>query len=94
MLKTIKYLVFIGTAVFLLSNRQFRDLVRNYVEIRKLKTLDSKLDAETARLKAEKERLLNTSDDYLERLARKDLNLVRKGELEFRFTPPIAQRAK
>ena len=72
----------------MLSNRSFRNMVSNYSELRRLKAQEAMLDEERANLNAEKARLLNVSDDYVERLARKDLNLVRKGEMEFRFTPP------
>jgi len=86
--KTLKYLILAATAVALLSNRSFRNMVSNYSELRRLKAQEAMLDEERANLNAEKARLLNVSDDYVERLARKDLNLVRKGEMEFRFTPP------
>ncbi|MFA5162322.1 MAG: septum formation initiator family protein [Elusimicrobiales bacterium] len=86
--RALKYIILAATAAALLSNRSFRKMAGNYSEMRRLKSQETRLDAERASLNAEKARLLNVSDDYVERLARKDLNLVRKGEMEFRFVPP------
>ena len=89
--KYIRYAIFIGSAIFLLVNRDFRNLVHNCIELRKLKVQEARLDDEHKKLQSEKARLLNPNDDYVERLARKELNLVRKGEVEFRFTPPAGK---
>ncbi|MDD2773189.1 MAG: septum formation initiator family protein [Elusimicrobiales bacterium] len=85
MAKYIRYLIFIASAVFLLANRDFRNLVHNSLELKRLQRQEAKLDEESRALQAEKARLLNTKDDYLERLARQNLSLVKPGEVEFRF---------
>jgi cell division protein FtsB len=86
--KYVRYAIFLGSAIFLLSNRDLRNLVHNCIELRKLHAQETALDADDKKMLSQKSRLLNPKDDYVERLARKELNLVRKGEVEFRFTPP------
>jgi len=85
MAKYIRYLIFIASAVFLLATRDFRNLVHNSLELKRLQRQEAKLDEESRALQAEKARLLNPKDDYLERLARQNLSLVKPGEVEFRF---------
>jgi cell division protein FtsB len=85
-MKIFKYLIFIGTAVFLLTNSDFRNLVRNYFKLHELKKQDARLDREYAKMQKEKE-LLN-ENEYLEELARCRLNMIKPDEYEFRFTPP------
>jgi cell division protein FtsB len=80
----------LATAIFLaafFSNQGFRALVANWIELRGLRREIVALDAQekefSRRLKA-----MRGGDAALERMARKELGFVRKGEIEYRFTPP------
>jgi len=88
MSRIIRYLVYISFGLFLVANRDFRNLLHNYMELRALKQQENRLDGDYEKLQQEKARLLNDKDDYLERIARSELNLTKPGEVEFRFTPP------
>ena len=90
--KSIRYIIYIASAVFLLANSEFRTLVRNSLELSSLKKQSGSLDDEYAKLHREKERLLDEKDGYLEKLARTELHLVKPGEMEFRFPPPAKNK--
>ena len=80
----------LGAAALLVvffGNAGFRSLVANWRELRRLdrelvqlgrdeKDLDAKLKA------------LRAGDGGVERVARRDLGYIKKGEIEYRFDPP------
>ncbi|HBB66398.1 MAG: hypothetical protein A2X28_06895 [Elusimicrobia bacterium GWA2_56_46] len=82
----LKYAVLLLMALFLLSNRGFRTLIRNSLEYRRLKNQKVKFEAEKIRL----ETRLRTMKEpgRIEHMARKELGLVRPDEIEYRFPPP------
>ena len=72
------------------GNQGFRSLVRNYLELRKLTKEIAALEL-GAKRNAERLRLLRSGDGAVERLARRELGYVRKGEIEYRFPPPAPE---
>jgi cell division protein FtsB len=78
-----------GAVLFLVffGNGGFRSLTRNWLELRRLNKEIVALQAEEkdldARLKA-----LRSGDGPVERLARRELGYIKKGEIEYRFPPP------
>ncbi|MBI4051688.1 MAG: septum formation initiator family protein [Elusimicrobia bacterium] len=86
MLRWIKWgLVLVVLALFF-GNKGFRSLVRNYMELKKVQKEWSSLKQEEADLQ-EKIQLASHQDSYIEKLARRELGLIKKGELEYRFKP-------
>ena len=75
-------------AVFF-GNQGFRSLVRNYLELRQLKREIALLEREEGR-HAQRLKLLKAGDGSIERMARRELGYVKKGEIEYRFPPPAA----
>lgn len=73
-------------AVFF-GNQGFRGLVGNWWQLRRLKGELASLEREEAQ-QAERLKLLRSGDQSLERMARRELGYVRKGEIEYRFPPP------
>ncbi len=78
-----------ATALLLVffGNGGFRSLARNWLELRRLNAEIVSLEKEEkeldARLKA-----LRSGDGPVERLARRELGYIKKGEIEYRFPPP------
>lgn len=69
------------------GNGGFRSLARNWLELRRLDREIRELQA------AEKEldgrlKALRSGDGPVERLARRELGYIKKGEIEYRFPPP------
>jgi len=87
-----KVILVAGGLLFLAANRDFRTLVHNYMDLRALAREEARLEREYQELQREKARLLNEKDDYLEEIARLDLNLAKPDELEFRFPPPKKEK--
>lgn len=79
----------VGSAltVFFFANSGFRGLVRNWRELRRLR---GEIEAVSRQERALNERLLalRAGDGSVERLARKELGYMRRGEIEYRFPPP------
>ncbi|MBI3289619.1 MAG: septum formation initiator family protein [Elusimicrobia bacterium] len=81
--------ILLGTALLLVffGNGGFRSLARNFMELRRL-------DAEIVALEREEKELdgklksLRSGDGPVERLARRELGYIKKGEIEYRFPPP------
>lgn len=73
------------------GNGGFRSLVSNYLELRSLQKEIASLEEEEKRLES-RLKAMRGGDAALERLARRELGFVRKGEVEYRFTPPAASR--
>ncbi len=69
------------------GNGGFRSLARNWFELRRL-------DNEIVALQREEKELdgrlkaLRSGDGPVERLARRELGYIKKGEIEYRFPPP------
>jgi cell division protein FtsB len=78
-----------GTALLVVffGNGGFRSLTRNWLELRRLNAEIVSLEREEkdldGRLKA-----LRSGDGPVERLARRELGYIKKGEIEYRFPPP------
>ena len=76
-----------GLLVVFFGNGGFRSLTRNWLELRRLNAEIAALDREEkdldGRLKA-----LRSGDGPVERLARRELGYIKKGEIEYRFPPP------
>ncbi len=69
------------------GNAGFRSMVSNWLELRRLNREIVALDRDEkdldTRLKA-----LRAGDGGVERMARRDLGYIKKGEIEYRFPPP------
>lgn len=61
-------------------------LWHNKSELRRLTRKREQLDAKYAQLLTEKERLENQDPAYMEMLARTQYNMVKPGEIEYRFS--------
>ncbi len=73
-------------AVFF-GNGGFRSLARNWFELRKLDKEISTLEREQLDLEG-KLKAMRSGDGPVERLARRELGYIKKGEIEYRFPPP------
>ncbi len=89
-MKIIKYALIAAGLFFLYSSHGVRDLFRNYIDLKKLNQRHCELKNEQENLKKEIE-LLSTKDEYIEKAARKQLGLVKRGEIEYRFPPPAPE---
>lgn len=69
------------------GNAGFRSLVRNWLELRRLRGEIVQLDKDEKDLDA-KLKALRSGDGAVERAARRDLGYIKKGEIEYRFPPP------
>lgn len=84
-------IVFFALFMFVFfGNQGFHSLVRNWLELRRLRGEITTLQREEAQLE-HKQELLRTGDSSLERLARKELGFIKSGEIEYRFPPPKVQ---
>ena len=86
----LKYLILLSLAVFLLANRGFRSLIRNYLEFRRLK--HHKIELESEKLGLEQSLKLMKEPGQIEHAARKELGLTRPDEIEYRFPPPSEEK--
>ncbi len=77
-----------GLVAFFFGNQGCRSLVGNWLELRRLRAEITSLETEEARLN-ERLKALRGGDAVIERMARKELGFIRKGELEYRFEPPV-----
>ena len=82
----IKYLAILLLAAVLLGNRGFRNLVRNYLEYRRLNA--EKAGLELQRKDLERQLKEVGEKPAIEQAARKELGLIRPEETEYRFPPP------
>jgi cell division protein FtsB len=73
------------------GNAGFRSMVANWMELRRLKKEIVALDRDEKELDA-RLRALRAGDGGVERAARRDLGYIKKGEIEYRFTPPEKPR--
>ena len=86
-----RWLAAAGLAALFFGNEGFRSLVRNYLELRRLRSEIAGLKREEER-QAERMKFVKSGDAALERLARRELGFIKKGEIEYRFPPPKAVR--
>lgn len=78
-------------ALALVANRGFRSLVRNYFELKSLKK--HKIQVEKDKLNLEKELKTIKNPQYIEHTARKELGVIKPGEIEYRFPSPREEDA-
>lgn len=69
------------------GNGGFRSLTRNFLELRRLDREIVDLEREEKDL-GERLKALRAGDGPVERLARRELGYIKKGEIEYRFPPP------
>ncbi|UPT75075.1 MAG: septum formation initiator family protein [Elusimicrobiota bacterium] len=69
------------------GNGGFRSLTRNWLELRRLNNEIVALERDEKELEA-RLKALRTGDGPVERLARRELGYIKKGEIEYRFPPP------
>jgi cell division protein FtsB len=79
-------LLALAAAVLLLANPGFRSLVSNKIEVFKMKRRLAELRAESEDLKKAAAETART--ESVEYSARRELGMLREGEIEFRFPPP------
>ena len=72
------FCIFLGSSIF--------SLVHNKLELRRLTKKSAKLDVQYQQLLEEKKLLEQKDPKYMETLARTRYNMVKPGEIEFRFT--------
>ena len=82
----LKYIILLSLAVFLLANRGFRSLVKNYLELRRLK--NQKIEFESEKLSLEKSLKTMKEPGQIEHASRKEFGLIKPDEIEYRFPPP------
>ncbi|KAF0126257.1 MAG: hypothetical protein FD154_1234 [Elusimicrobia bacterium] len=79
-------LLALAAAVLLLANPGFRSLVSNKLEVFKMKRRLAELKTESAELKSSAAETART--ESVEYNARRELGMLKEGEIEFRFPPP------
>ncbi|OGR67543.1 MAG: hypothetical protein A2081_06470 [Elusimicrobia bacterium GWC2_61_19] len=82
----LKYLAILLLAAVLLGNRGFRNLVRNYMEYRRLTA--EKAGLELQRKDLERQLKEVGEKPAIEQAARRELGLIRPKETEYRFPAP------
>lgn len=76
-----------GVLAVFFGNAGFRSLLSNWMELRRLRGELARLEREEKDLDAQL-RSLRSGEGPVERLARRELGYIKKGEIEYRFTPP------
>lgn len=76
-----------GLLVVFFGNGGFRSLTRNWLELRRLNLEIVALKHDELELD-ERLKALRSGDGPVERLARRELGYIKKGEIEYRFPPP------
>lgn len=82
-------LLALAAAVLLLANPGFRSLVSNRIEVFKMKRRLAELKAESEALR--KAAAETARAETVEHNARRELGMLKQGEIEFRFPPPSAK---
>jgi len=82
-----RVLIGAGVAAVFFGNAGFRSLVGNWRELRRLRGEIDRLQVEEKELDG-RLKSLRAGDGGVERLARKELGYIKKGEIEYRFPPP------
>ncbi len=70
--------------LFLFGNSKFRRVVTGYIRINKMKRELVNLEEENERLKQQLD-IVKEDPFYIEEIARKELGLLKPGEIEYRF---------
>lgn len=89
--RVLRYLIYAIILILVFTHKGTRNFFKNRMELKKLNKLENSVDREYVKLQEEKERILNDKK-YLERLARIELDMIKPGELEFRFPPPQKEK--
>lgn len=76
-----------GVLAVFFGNAGFRSLVSNWLELRRLKSELVHLEHEEKELDGQL-KALRSGEGPVERLARRELGYIKKGEIEYRFPPP------
>lgn len=76
-----------GFLALFFGNAGFRSLVTNWRELRRLQGEIGSLEREEKELET-KLKALRAGEGGVERLARRELGYIKKGEIEYRFEPP------
>jgi cell division protein FtsB len=88
LLKRWKKIIWVSAFLFLFfANRGFRLLTRNWMELHKLKTREAQLKTSLKEQTVDWREISN-NPEVIESRARKELDFIKKGEIEYRFTPP------
>jgi len=82
--KALVIIIVAGVLIFLFANKGFRSLVSHYNEVSNLKQELSALEKRNIKLKREIY-LIEKEDSYIENIARRELGVISKGEVEYRF---------
>ena len=75
----------------LFGNQGFRSLVRNWIELKHLRGEIASLQKEETR-QSDNLHAFRADDLSVERMARKELGYIKKGEIEYRFNPPPPEK--
>jgi cell division protein FtsB len=76
-----------GVLAVFFGNAGFRSLVSNWLELRRLRGELARLEREEKELDSQL-KSLRSGEGPVERLARRELGYIKKGEIEYRFPPP------
>lgn len=77
----------VGLVAVFFGNQGFISLVRNWAELRQLRRQIAGLEVHKSQ-EADRLKLIASGDSAVERLARRELGYIKKGEIEYRFPPP------
>ena len=77
----------LGLFAVFFGNGGFRSLARNWLELRRLNQEIVALERDEKDLDG-RLKTLRAGDGPVERLARRELGYIKKGEIEYRFPPP------
>ena len=84
--KMIGSVVFLAVLVVAVLGKSFYSLAHNKAEMRRLHVREARLEKEYADLSAELEKLRAKDPAVMERVARTQYDMVKKGEIQFRFS--------
>ncbi|MFH1619512.1 MAG: septum formation initiator family protein [bacterium] len=87
----LKLAVAAAVVFFLLANRGFRNLLRNWSELRNIRNQKAVADKERNEFRNKLERA-EADHEYIEKLARIELGFMKPGEIEYRFPPPREEK--
>ncbi len=79
--------------LFLFGNSKFRRVVIGYIRVNKMKKELVKLEEENERLKQQLN-IVKEDPFYIEEIARKELGLLKPGEIEYRFIKKEGKKRK
>jgi cell division protein FtsB/cell division protein DivIC len=84
------FLLVLGVLTFL-GEKGILQLLRLQKEVARIKEKNSKLEEENQKLKEEVKRL-QSDKRYIEEIARKELGMVKEGEIIYRFDTPSKKK--